>query len=102
LEGVLAGSSFAVNLLHAGAQRTAELFASGAPDRFDRVDWRWDVSAAGPHLVSDAHVVGDCEVSAVESVGDHAVVFGEVTRVSTGIRTGPLLYGLRAYRSWPQ
>lgn len=39
LHAALEAGEFAMNLLHQGAQSTAELFASGAPDRFDRVEW---------------------------------------------------------------
>ncbi|MFE5597687.1 flavin reductase family protein [Streptomyces coelicoflavus] len=39
LDAVLTAGEFAMNLLHRGARSTAELFASGAPDRFDRVEW---------------------------------------------------------------
>ncbi|MQS39982.1 flavin reductase family protein, partial [Streptomyces katsurahamanus] len=40
LRAVLTSGAFAVNLLHGGAERVAALFASGAPDRFERVAWR--------------------------------------------------------------
>jgi flavin reductase (DIM6/NTAB) family NADH-FMN oxidoreductase RutF len=91
---------FAVNLLHAEARATAQLFASGAADRFDRVLWHADPDSAGPHLPEDAHAVGDCRVIDVQFVGDHAVVFGEVVRVTHGQAQPPLLYGLRHYATW--
>src|SRR5262245_12636119 len=39
LAAIRDGGRFAVNLLHSGAKPTAELFASAAGDRFDRVSW---------------------------------------------------------------
>ncbi|MEV5432002.1 flavin reductase family protein [Streptomyces sp. NPDC052701] len=96
--------AFSVNLLHHSARDVAELFASGAPDRFRRTAWHLpDAAAAGPHLRDAAHAVGDCRVDGVRRVGDHTVVFGRVLRVSvtTGPGQTPLLYGLRRYAAWP-
>lgn len=101
LEGT---GAFSVNLLHDSAREVAELFASGAPDRFRRTAWHLpDAAAAGPHLRDAAHAVGDCRVDGVRRVGDHAVVFGRVLRVSvaTGPQQAPLLYGLHRYAAWP-
>jgi flavin reductase (DIM6/NTAB) family NADH-FMN oxidoreductase RutF len=103
LEAVLGAGEFAVNLLHQGARSTAELFASGAPDRFDRVQWSGPAGAAGPHLPADAHAIADCAVARHDRHGDHMVVFGEVRHVllTHGHAPAPLLYGLRRYASWP-
>jgi flavin reductase (DIM6/NTAB) family NADH-FMN oxidoreductase RutF/SAM-dependent methyltransferase len=92
---------FAVNLLHHRARATAELFASGAADRFDRVPWLADDGRAGPHLSGDAHSVADCVVSGTERIGDHEVVFGRVRRIDRFAGPAPLLYGLRGYAGWP-
>lgn len=92
---------FVVNLLQDTARTTAELFASGAADRFERVDWRVDADSAGPHLAADAHSIADCSVSGVQRIGDHTVVLGEVTRVNCRTSRRPLLYGLRRYHAWP-
>jgi amino acid adenylation domain-containing protein len=102
LDAVLARAAFTVNLLHGRARPAADLFASGKPDRFDRVTWRHDDAAAGPHLIEHAHVIADCDVSGTALVGDHVVVFGTVVRVSRGVNDEPipLLYGLRQYSSW--
>jgi flavin reductase (NADH) len=101
LESVLHGAGFTVNLVRADAQTTAELFASGAPDRFTQV--RWHAGPGGPHLPDDAHAIADCRVSQVAEAGDHTVVFGEVWRVTTcrDHSPRPLLYGLRRYARWP-
>ncbi|MBL1100882.1 flavin reductase family protein [Streptomyces coffeae] len=102
LEAVEAGGQFAVNLLHRRARATAELFASGAQDRFDRVPWRMTGQAAGPHLLDAAHTIADCRVTAHHVVGDHVVIMGQVTAVSRLVEEHqPLLYGLRRFETWP-
>jgi flavin reductase (DIM6/NTAB) family NADH-FMN oxidoreductase RutF len=105
LEALLNRSGFTVNLLHGGAESTARLFASGKPDRFDDVRWCASPDPCGPHLPDDAHAVADCQVLRTESVGDHAVVFGSLLRIShqqAGQQASrPLLYGLRRYGAWP-
>lgn len=101
LNAVLSAGEFAMNLLHQGARATAELFASGAPDRFDRVEWSVPPAAAGPHLSSDAHAVANCVVVRHHTHGDHVVVFAEVRDVHVNTTPAPLLYGLRQYASWP-
>ncbi|GGQ73676.1 flavin reductase family protein [Streptomyces flaveolus] len=102
LDAVQDGRRFAVNLLHRRARATAELFASGAPDRFDRVPWRTGDDAAGPHLVDAAHTIADCTVTNDQVVGDHVVIMGRVTRVTRmAEEQHPLLYGLRRFATWP-
>jgi flavin reductase (DIM6/NTAB) family NADH-FMN oxidoreductase RutF len=101
LAALLEHGGFAVNLLHDGAKTTAELFASGAPDRFDSVRWSTSGAAAGPHLVDDAHMIVDCDLRRADVVGDHTVVYGEVSGVRRRPPRPPLLYGLHGYASWP-
>ncbi|RFU38634.1 flavin reductase [Actinomadura logoneensis] len=101
LAAVLLRGVFAVNLLHEDARSTAELFASGDPERFHRVAWRAEGDAAGPHLLDDAHTVADCTIRMPLPVGDHTVVFGEVYRVTRRSERAPLLYGRRRYGAWP-
>ncbi|MEV7657711.1 flavin reductase family protein [Streptomyces anulatus] len=101
LKAVRESGSFAVNLLHAQGRTTAELFASGAPDRFDRVAWRAGADDAGPHLTEDAHIIADCSVVGDRVVGDHAVLMGEVRAAVPVRRERPLLYGLRRFSVWP-
>lgn len=99
LDAALRSEAFAVNLLHDGARATADLFASGDPDRFDRVPWA--AGAGGPYLTESAHAVADCQVVGTVHIGDHTVVFGEVRRIETrrDDPPRPLLYGLRQYWS---
>ncbi|MEU6309501.1 flavin reductase family protein [Streptomyces sp. NPDC047014] len=97
---VLAQGAFSLNLLHERARATSDLFASGAPDRFERVEWRLPLGAGGPHLTADAHAVADCTVVRTVGFGDHTAVFAEVGRVTVRDDPQPLLYGLRRYALW--
>ena len=98
LKAVAAGGAFAVNLLHDTAQEVARLLAAPVPSRFNRI--RWLPSANGaPWLIDDALGVADCLVTEVIDVGDHQVVFGQVTRAFL-LGGSPLLYGLRQYGAW--
>jgi len=101
LEAVLHRGSFAVNLLQAGSRPVAELFASSAADRFDRVPWTVEDGAAGPHLVGSSHSIADCRLLAEQVVGDHAVLLAGVEAVRLCQQPDPLLYGLRRYARWP-
>ena len=100
LAALLESGTFAVNLLHGEERSTAELFASGDADRFDRVPWK--PGPGGPHLLDQAHAIADCRVSRTADGGTHVVVFGEVLGVTTAPDRPPLLYGRRRYRSWPE
>jgi flavin reductase (NADH) len=102
LAAVLFRGTFVLNLLHRDAQPAAELFASGAADRFDRVRWRCGPGLGGPELPDDAHAAAHCLVRRAERIADHTVVFGEAFRVWTPPESAPpLMYGLRRYATWP-
>jgi flavin reductase (NADH) len=103
LQAIQRSETFAVNLLHQGARTTAELFASGAADRFERVEWSRSPVTTSPHLDGAAHAIADCRTTGTVSVGDHVVVFGQVLEVRhfAGDEPVPLLYGFRRYSSWP-
>ncbi|MET9514316.1 flavin reductase family protein [Streptomyces sp. NPDC002994] len=100
LDALLAQGQFALNLLHERARPTSDLFASGAPDRFERTEWRLPLGAGGPHLTADAHAVADCAVVTTAVFGDHTAVFAEVSRVTVRETAQPLLYGRRRYARW--
>lgn len=90
--------TFAVNLLHGGAERTARVFSTDVPDRFTLVGWR--MSGTGlPLLTEDACAYAECDVAHTVEIGDHTMIFGTVTdsRVLPGT---PLVYARRSYRSW--
>jgi flavin reductase (DIM6/NTAB) family NADH-FMN oxidoreductase RutF len=91
---------FGVNLLHAGGRAAAELFASPAVNRFAAVRWTQAAALGVPWLVDDAAAIAECAVSAIQEVGDHSVVFGEVVAVGATGKRAPLLYGLREFSVW--
>ncbi|MFC4852221.1 flavin reductase family protein [Actinophytocola glycyrrhizae] len=98
LAAVRDSGRFAVNLLHEGGRRAAEVFSSAVPDRFDQVPWR--LGETGQlWLVEDAFAVAECRVADAVVVGDHVVVFGEVVNTEQRAET-PLLYGMRRFASW--
>ncbi|MEV0619369.1 flavin reductase family protein [Nonomuraea sp. NPDC050404] len=102
LAALLNVRTFAVNLLHRDARPTAELFASGTADRFDRVAWSVPPGCGGPHLDAAAHMIADCALTESRTIGDHVVVIGRVSHVTRTSETTPLLYGRRRYASWPE
>lgn len=92
---------FALNLLHAGGQRAAEVFSSAAPDRFHRVGWRPSPVLDLPWLTRDAFAFAECRVTRTVPAADHVLVLGEV--VSTRQQAEPpLLYGMRQFAAWHQ
>ncbi|MFD6419968.1 flavin reductase family protein [Streptomyces sp. NPDC060194] len=97
---ILTQGHFALNLLHEDARTTSDLFASGDPDRFDRVEWRLPLGAGGPHLTAAAHAIADCAVVHTVPFGDHTAVFARADRVTVRPAARPLLYGLRRYATW--
>ncbi|MFJ9418938.1 flavin reductase family protein [Streptomyces sp. NPDC101227] len=101
LAAAMRSGRFAVNLLHAKGQETAELFASGDPDRFAVTVWDAPAGRGGPHLTEAARAVADCRITQTVRVGGQRMVFGQVYGIRELADTEPLLYGLRAYRSWP-
>ncbi|CUW31669.1 MULTISPECIES: flavin reductase family protein [Streptomyces] len=98
---VLDTGRFAVNFLHHLGRGTAELFASGDPERFSRVAWDLPDGAAGPHLNEAARSVADCTVTRTVRVGAQRMVFGEIYGIREVEDAPPLLYGLRRYHAWP-
>lgn len=100
LAAVLAAGKFAVNFVHAGGHSVASLFASGEPERFERV--RWAPGSAGPHLPQHSHATADCRIRGAERVGSHLIVLGEVYDVAHRHGQTPLLYGRRGFRHWPE
>lgn len=102
LEAVVSSGTFSVNLLHSAAQSAAELFASGAPNRFDLIYWERSSVSGSPRLSRDAHAIAECRVNHTATVGDHTVVFGETLSVTRHSGLEPLLYGLGQYRFWPE
>ncbi|MGP3955766.1 flavin reductase family protein [Nonomuraea sp. 3N208] len=101
LAAIDGAGTFAVNLLHAGGQRVAELFASPVRDRFARVAWHPSPGVGAPLLWEDALAVAECRVDRIVPAGDHHVVFGVVERVSVTDEP-PLMYGRRRFGVWAE
>lgn len=95
---IATGKHFAVNLLHAGQPEVAKLFASGAADKFDHVNWTvWN--GCTPLLV-DALGVIICSRATTTVHGDHAIVIGDV--IDGSIRQAPpLVYWNRNFHEGP-
>jgi flavin reductase (DIM6/NTAB) family NADH-FMN oxidoreductase RutF len=102
LHAVVGSGAFAVNLLHGEAQWVAALFASGAPDRFERVPWRRTAQTRSPALIEAAHAVAECTVDRTHPAGDHVIVVGRVCAVERFRTDSALLYGFRRYNQWSQ
>lgn len=90
--------TFGVSLLHSGARRAAEVFASPVADRFAQVDWH--LSPGGmPWLGESAFANAECEVTGRLPVGDHTMLIGTVRVLRDG--TGaPLVHRRRAFGTW--
>ena len=93
---ILANGCFAINVLEAGQQDVADLFAgrTGAADRFAGLAWEAMVTGA-PVLPGLAGF--DCAVQSAELVGTHHVLIGAVRAVRVAEAGAPLIYGMRGY-----
>jgi flavin reductase (DIM6/NTAB) family NADH-FMN oxidoreductase RutF len=95
---ILQNGCFAINVMEAGQQEVADLFAGrravmGA-ERFEGL--------ARERLVTGAPVLRalanfDCEVQAVDPIGTHHVILGAVRAVRCQETGSPLIYGMRSY-----
>ncbi|MDF5753479.1 flavin reductase family protein [Spongiactinospora sp. TRM90649] len=99
LAAVRESGYFAVNLLHAQSRHVADIFSRDVPDRFAQVEWRPSPKHGQPWLVKDAFALAGCEVRQEISIGDHALVLGEVHEVEQRDDV-PLLVGLRRFTAW--
>ena len=96
-EAVLAGKSFAVNLLTTNQEANSNQFAGGSSmeERFAAV--KWSKGKLGNPIFDEALVSLECTVVQQIKAGTHWVVIGEVQSVNC--REGePLLYYNSAYR----
>jgi flavin reductase (NADH) len=101
LRAIREHGAFGVNLLHARGQGAAEVFARPAANRFRSVRWQprgpWQL----PWLPDDTCGFAECVLNDVRTVGDHALVCGQVADVRYSV-DNPLLYGLRQFAAWQQ
>jgi flavin reductase (DIM6/NTAB) family NADH-FMN oxidoreductase RutF len=95
---ILANGCFAINVLDAGQQALADLFAgrsgpAGAA-RFDGLAWdRLETGAPVLHGLAGF----DCELLDVDPIGTHHVILGAVRAVRASDEGAPLIYGMRGY-----
>lgn len=88
---------FCVNVLAAGQEELARLFAAPHDDRFDAVPWRPAPFSGAPLLDGVAAWV-DCATAGVIPAGDHDFVLGQVHDLgATGAE--PLVFHRGGYRT---
>jgi flavin reductase len=98
---LLANAQFSVNLLAAGDQGMAELFAGRcggvAKAWFDDPRWtrgQYNLPVLAPSLASF-----ECSVLDAHFIGTHHVIIGAIEAVHSGLDGSPLLHAQRQYRS---
>lgn len=86
--------SFAVNVLAAGQEDIAMLFASSrAEDRARRFSvGRWTELASGAPILERAALAFDCELSQEIEYGTHSIIIGTVIDLQMKENTSNLLY----------
>jgi len=85
---------FSISVLAEGQRETSGLFASKAPDKFERSAWRRSVG--GNPIIEGAAAWFDCRTHSVVDAGDHAVLIGRVMDFGDTV-TNPLGYCRGAY-----
>jgi 3-hydroxy-9,10-secoandrosta-1,3,5(10)-triene-9,17-dione monooxygenase reductase component len=88
---------FCVNVLGAGQEDQARLFAAPHDDRFDTVKWQPAPYSGAPLLDGVAAWI-DCAVEDVIPAGDHVFVLGRVHELDCGAGD-PLVFHQGAYRT---
>lgn len=86
--------AFAVNVLDAGQQHIARLFASPRPeDRKRRFDTgNWGALVSGAPVLEGAVAVFDCELSQEVEHGTHSIMIGTVVGIRLGDGDQHLMY----------
>jgi flavin reductase (DIM6/NTAB) family NADH-FMN oxidoreductase RutF len=98
LPAIRHSQAFTVNILAAGREQLALLFASKSDDKFVAVAWEASQFAnAGPILSQDAAAHLVCRVQQEIEAGDHWVFIGEVVDAAVQEAHGPLLYHRRTF-----
>lgn len=95
LARVLTTGRFGVNVLGAGSDDLAMVFARRGADRFADLDWSAD---HGLPRLADAAAWADCALDQVVEAGDHLLLIGRVEHADAGhhARAG-LVYGYRTF-----
>lgn len=82
--------TFCVNFLGAHQEALCRTFASKAPDKFAGIDWQ--PAPSGSPILPGVTGWVDCAFDTVHDAGDHVIVVGRVTGLSTGSEAAPLLF----------
>lgn len=96
-DAVLAGKSFAINILTTEQQEVSNQFAGGASQEQRFANVKWHEGEAGVPVLDEALASIECTVVDQVLAGSHWVVIGEVQNVSCGSGE-PLMYYNSAYR----
>jgi flavin reductase (DIM6/NTAB) family NADH-FMN oxidoreductase RutF len=92
----VAGTRFAINVLHEDQKELSTCFARTGPDRFQGIEWL--PGQNGSPILSDVLATLECSVSQMVEAGDHVVVIGEVFHATW--RDGqPLIYFNSSYQA---
>ena len=85
--------AFCVNVLGEDQKDVCGVFAGKAEDKFEGIDWT--TATTGSPVIPGSIAVIDCEIHAIVDGGDHDIVVGLVTSMSTADdagERGPLLF----------
>jgi flavin reductase (DIM6/NTAB) family NADH-FMN oxidoreductase RutF len=85
--------SFCVNVLGEDQKDVCGVFAGKADDKFAGIDWA--TATTGSPVIPGSLAVIDCEIHSILDGGDHDIVVGLVTSMSTADdagERGPLLF----------
>ena len=100
LPAIQTSQMFTVNILAAGRQDLALLFASKRADKFAAVSWEApELAGGGPILRADAAAYLVCRVDRAVEAGDHWVFIGEAVEAGVHEEPMPLLYHRRSFVS---
>ena len=90
--------AFVVNVLAHDQHALSNQFARSGTDKWAGIEW--EPTPSGHPAIAGTLMWLDCEIWAEHVTGDHLIVIGRVTRMSTtsGDRDQPLLYFKGQYR----
>jgi flavin reductase (DIM6/NTAB) family NADH-FMN oxidoreductase RutF len=97
---LLSHGAFVVNILAGDAAHVARLFAGKSQDKFADVRWVPSEQAKGAPLLTDAALGhAECLITASHAAGDHWILIGAITKVTSYPRRA-LLYHQGGYHTW--
>nr|WP_294916921.1 flavin reductase [uncultured Neokomagataea sp.] len=98
---LLNNGTFAVNILSDGHESLSNHFATSAVSMEERFSLGgWHTGKCGQPILEDALVSIECNVSNIQDIGTHTVVFGEVSHINLHpSKTNSLLWVRRNYIS---